>query len=150
MFKQLICSSRDLRILCCREFKGQNSVNFCSQAWLYYMWQDIKIWSQLKVISQTCSNDHLYKTTTHLRRPMLSPPNQILIQSLLYKTNTCLTRPSTTFFCLPNEKKLSKTTTKKLCPVKKWEINRQQYIKINASLIIFTLLLLYNAKKYVK
>ena len=29
---------------------------------------------------------------------------------------------------------------------KKWETNRQQYIKINASLIKFTLLLLYNAK----
>ena len=40
--------------------------------------------------SQPCSNDHLYKTTIRL------------------------TRPATTFFCLPNEKNLSKTTTTKL------------------------------------
>ena len=52
-----------------------------------------------------------YKTTTRLRRPMLSPPMRIPIQSLLYKTTTCLTRPATTFFCPPNEKNLSKTTT---------------------------------------
>ena len=46
----------------------------------------------------TCSNNHLYKTTTHLRQPMLSLPKEIPIQSLLYKTTTCLTRPATTFF----------------------------------------------------
>ena len=34
---------------------------------------------------------------------MLSPPKQIPIQSLLYKTATCLTR-LVTFFCLLNEK----------------------------------------------
>ena len=33
--------------------------------------------------SQTCSNDHLYKTTTCLRRPMMSLPKPIFIQSLL-------------------------------------------------------------------
>ena len=31
--------------------------------------------------SQTCSKYQLYKTTTSLRRPMLSPPKQIPIQS---------------------------------------------------------------------
>ena len=31
------------------------------------------------------------QTTTSLRRPMLSSPKQIPIQSLLYKTTTCLT-----------------------------------------------------------
>ena len=36
---------------------------------------------------------------------MLSPPKQIPIQLLLYKTTTYLTRPATTYFCLPNEKK---------------------------------------------
>ena len=138
MFKQLIWRSRDLKILCCREFKWQNSFNFCSQARLYYKWQDIKIWSQLKVINNI------------LLIILLSPPKQILIQSLLYKTTTCLTRPSNHFFVSQMKKKLSKTTIKKLCPAKKWEINRQQYIKINTCLIIFTLLLLYNAKKYVK
>ena len=61
---------------------------------------------------------------------MLSLPKQIPIQSLLYKMTTCLTRSANTFFCLPNEKNLSETTTTKLYPAKKWEINvRQQWIK---------------------
>ena len=47
--------------------------------------------------SQKCLNDHLYKTATRLRRPELSPLKQISIQSLLYQTTTCLTRPATTF-----------------------------------------------------
>ena len=38
--------------------------------------------------SQTCLNDHLYKSTTHQRQPMLSLPKQIPIQSLLYKMTT--------------------------------------------------------------
>ena len=59
---------------------------------------------------------------------MLSPPKQIPIQLALYKTITCLTRPATTFFCLP-KKKLSKTTTR-FNPAKKWERSiRQQCIK---------------------
>ena len=69
--------------------------------------------------SQTCSNDHLYKTTTRLRQPVLSQPKQIPVQLLLYKTTTCVTRPATTFFCLPNEKTLTAT---KLYPAKKWKI----------------------------
>ena len=44
-----------------------------------------------KYYSQTCSNDQLFKMTTHLRRPMLSLPKSIPVQSLLYKTTTCLT-----------------------------------------------------------
>ena len=76
--------------------------------------------------SQTCSNDHLYKTTTRLRWPMLSPPKQILIQLLLYKMTTCLTQPATTFLSPKWKKTLSKTTTKKLYLAKKWETNRQQ------------------------
>ena len=54
--------------------------------------------------SQTCLYDHLYKTTTHLRWPMLSPPKPIPIQLLLYKMTTCLMRPTTTFF-VPQMKK---------------------------------------------
>ena len=46
--------------------------------------------------SQTCSNNQLYKMTTCLRWPVLSPPKQIPIQSLLYKMNTCLTQPAST------------------------------------------------------
>ena len=38
-------------------------------------------------------NNHLCKMITRLRRPMLSRTQQIFIQSLLYKTTTCLTRP---------------------------------------------------------
>ena len=103
--------------------------------------------THVRQYSQTCSNDHLYKTTTRLRRPILGPPEQIPIQSLLYKTTTCLTRPATTFFVSQMKKNLSKTTTTKLYPAKKQETNiGQQGIKINLSLIIFTLLLLYNAK----
>ena len=42
----------------------------------------------------------------------------------------CLMQPATTFFCLPNEKHLSKTTTKKFYPAKKWETNiRKQCIE---------------------
>ena len=55
---------------------------------------------------QTCLYDHLFKTTTHLRPPMLCSSKPIPIQLLLYKTTTCLTQPVTTFFCTPNEKKL--------------------------------------------
>ena len=41
--------------------------------------------------------------TISVRQPILSPPKQILVQSLLYKTTTCVTQPATTF-CLPKEK----------------------------------------------
>ena len=45
------------------------------------------------------------QTTTYIRRPMLSPPERIPIQTLLYKTTTCLTRPATTFLVLQMKKK---------------------------------------------
>ena len=57
------------------------------------------------------------QTTTRLRRPMLSPPKPISIQSLLYKMTTCLTQPATIFFVSQMKKNLSKTTTTKLYPV---------------------------------
>ena len=73
--------------------------------WTHFSIRQTKLfWINLKHYSQSCSNDHLCKTTTRLRRPMLNPPKQIPVQSLLYKTTTCLTRPGTTFFCLPNKK----------------------------------------------
>ena len=72
--------------------------------------------SNILCYSQTCSNDHIYKTTTRLRRPMLNPPWQIPIQSLLYKTTTCLTGPATNFLVSQMKKKLYKTTTTKLYP----------------------------------
>ena len=83
------------------------------------------------IYSQTCLNDHLYETTTRLRRPTLSLPKQIPIQSLLYKTTICLTRPATTFFISQMKIYLSKTTTTKFYTVKKWGTNiRQQPKKI--------------------
>ena len=82
------------------------------------------------IYSQTCSNDHLYKMTTCLRRQMLSLPKQIPIQSLLYKMITCLTWPTATFFVSHMKKCLSKTTITKLYPAEEWETNiRQQCIK---------------------
>ena len=102
------------------------------QSWLY---------------SQTCSNDHLYKTTTRLRRPMLSSPKQIPIQLLLYKTTTCLTRPATSFLVSQMKKNLSKTTAIKFDPAKKWETNiRQQCIKNKRLSHYIYSMLLYNAK----
>ena len=95
-------------------------------------------WNKLFLLcSQTCLYDHLYKTTTRLRRSMLSPPMQISIQLLLYKTTTCLTHPAT-FFVPQTKKNLCKTTTVKLYQTKKWEAN--------VSPVILTLLLPYNAK----
>ena len=82
------------------------------------------------IYSQTCSNNNLYKMTTHLRQPTLSLTKQIPIQMLLYKTTTCLMQPATPYLVSQIKKKLSKTTTTKFYPAKKWEINmRQQCIK---------------------
>ena len=53
----------------------------------------VDVWIQSNLFKQ-----HLYKMINHLRRPILSLPRQILIWSLLYKTTTFLTCPSTTFF----------------------------------------------------
>ena len=74
--------------------------------------------------SQTCSHEHLYKMTSHLRRLMLSPPKQISIQSLLYKTNTCLTRAATTFFV----SQMKKTCLKQ--PLKNYFVKLERYFVI--------------------
>ena len=71
--------------------------------------------------SQTCSNDHLLKTTNHLRWPMLSPPKPIPIQSLLYKTTTCLTQPVTTFLFPKWKKTPVLTSHSKTLSCEKWE-----------------------------
>ena len=103
--------------------KGQNKskfqmVNLCNagtkdfaelwevihlKIWTYFSIRQTKLfWINLNHYSQTCSNDHLCKITTCLWQTMLSSHKQIPIQSLLYKTTTCLTQPATTFFCLSN------------------------------------------------
>ena len=68
--------------------------------------------------SQSCSNDHIYKTITRLRQPALSLPKPSLIQSLLYKTPTYQTQLATTVFAPPlpltNEKNLPKMATANL------------------------------------
>ena len=53
---------------------------------------------------------------TCLRQPTLSRPKQIPMQSLLYKTTTCLARPATTFFVSQMKKVLSKTYYYKILP----------------------------------
>ena len=94
--------------------------------WTHFSIRQTKLfWINLKHYSQTSSNDHFCKTTTRLRRPMLSPPKQIPLQSLLTKMTTCLTRPVTPFFVSQMKKRPSKTTTNKLYPAKKCEANIQ-------------------------
>ena len=78
----------------------------------------------LKHYSETCSNDHLCKTTnaesaqanshqtTSVKRPMLSPPKQIPVKSLLFNAT------SDHFFDSQMKKDLSKTTAAKLYPAK--------------------------------
>ena len=93
--------------------------------WTHFCIRQMKLfWVNLKHYSQTCSNDHLFKITTLLRRPVLSPPKQIPIQSLLRKTTTWLMRPAATFFVSQME-----TATKKLYPMKKYKTNKEQCIK---------------------
>ena len=78
------------------------------------------------MLQSTCSNNHLYKTTTRLRWPLLGLPKQILIQLLLYKMTTCLMQSATTFFVSQMKKYLSKTTTTKLYQAQKRETNLEQ------------------------
>ena len=78
----------------------------------------------LKHYSQTV------QTTSSVRLPMLSPPKQIPIQSLLYKLTAYLMQTATTFFDFQMKKSLSKTTTKKLYSVQECEKkHKKQCIK---------------------
>ena len=66
--------------------------------WTHFSIKQTKLfWMKLKHYSQACSYDHLCRMTTFLRRPILSLPKQTPVQSWLYQTSTCLTRPTTTF-----------------------------------------------------
>ena len=53
-------------------------------------WKKIQKLIKQCIYSQTCSNNHIYKTITHFRKPTLSLSMQIPIQPFLYKTTTCL------------------------------------------------------------
>ena len=59
--------------------------------------------------------------TSSVKLPVLSPPKQIHVQLLLYKTTACLMRTATTFFDFQMKKSLSKTTTTKLYAAKECE-----------------------------
>ena len=54
--------------------------------------------------SQTCSNNHIWKTTTGLRRLIVGLPKQIPIQLWQYKMTNCLMQPATTYFVPQMEK----------------------------------------------
>ena len=86
--------------------------------------------------------------TNSIRRSMLSLLKQILIQSLLYKTITCLTQPASTFFVSQMKRTCLKQPLQNLNPTKKWKTNiRQQCIKSKLlSSFQTTVLLVYNAK----
>ena len=79
--------------------------------------------------SQTCSNDHLYKTTTCLKGAMLSTPKQTPIKLLLYKTTTSPTQPATTFF-FDYSPKLSKISVTCLNSVKTINLGFHKVIKL--------------------
>ena len=85
--------------------------------------------------------DYLYKTISCLEHLTLSLPKQILIYLLLHKTTTYPTWPDTTSLVSYVKKNLSKTTTTKLYPGKKWETNiRQQgIIKISLSNYVYSI-----------
>ena len=60
----------------------------------------------------------------------MSPPQQIPVQLLLYKTTDhLLNTTSNHFFCLPNEKNLSNTTTKTLASKEIGNKHKEQCIK---------------------
>ena len=81
---------------------------------------NLNIWTQL-TYSITVKPVQM---TTSAKLPMLSPPKQIPVQSLLSNTN------SNHFFRLPNEKNLSKTITTKFYPAKECEKkHKEQRIK---------------------
>ena len=67
---------------------------------------------------------------------MLSLPKQIPVQSLLYKTTTCLTRPVNTFLSTKWKKVCLKQPLKTLSSEEMWN----NALKINVFLIISTLL----------
>ena len=73
----------------------------------------MRLYSNSSKYSQTCLYDHLYKMTTHLGQPMLSPPNSHAIVNV--SDNDLSNMTSDQFFCPQNEKKNmpSKTMARK-------------------------------------
>ena len=115
--------------------KGKNKSNFwmvnlCNGGTKDFveLWEIIHLKSiNLNYYSQTCSKDHLCKTTNDESTPVENDQQPLFFYSQM-KINP------------------SKTTTTKLYPMKECEKNRKQCLKTNVSLLIFTLLLIYNTK----
>ena len=103
-------------------------------------------WINLKHYSQTCSNDHLCKTTTCPRRPMLNLLRQIPMQLLLCKTTNCLRQPATTFLSPKWKKACLKQPLKTLFSKEMRNKHKEQCMKNKHLSDKHTLLLLYNAK----
>ena len=85
------------------------------------------------------------QSTNSVRGPMLSLPKWILVQSLLYKTTTCLTRPSTIFLSPKWKKAYLKQPLTNFIQQRNAR-QTQGTMHKNKRLFIFTLLLLFNAK----
>ena len=80
----------------------------------------------------------LCKMTTRLKQPMLSLPQRIPIQSLLYKTTTCLTWPATTFLFPKWKKAYLKQPLKNFIQQRNGKQHEKQYIK-NKRLCLYLL-----------
>ena len=103
-------------------------------------------YSKLTHCSQTCSDDRVYKMTTRLRWPMLSPPQRIPMQSLLYNTISCLMQPVTIFFVSQMKKSLKQRLKNFIQQRNGKQTQGTMHKRTHLSLFIFTPLLLFNAK----
>ena len=83
--------------------------------------------------------------TNSVRGQMLSLPKWILVQSLLYKTTTCLARPSTIFLSPKWKKAYLKQPLTNFIQQRNAK-QTQETMHKNKRLFIFTLLLLFYAK----
>ena len=112
------------------------------EARILWSYGKLYIWTSELNAAQTI------QTTSSERLPILSPPKQILIQSLLYKTTACLMRTATTFFDFQMKKKAClKQPLQNFIQRRNARKNiRNNAWKIFICLALFILLLIYNAK----
>ena len=98
------------------------------KVWTHFSIRQMKLF-WINFCTQTCSNDHLCKTTTCLRQLILSPPKQMSVQSLRCKTTTCLTEPATTFLFPKWKKAFLKQPLKALSSGETENKHQEQCIK---------------------
>ena len=72
----------------------------CAACKVMFIFCDILI-----ILQSNLLNNYLFKMTTRLRQPVLSPPKPIPIQSLLYKTTDHLYNATRDHFFVPQMKK---------------------------------------------